>query len=94
MYISIPIIIIGLIFLAQALVFCDSTVVHAKIRSDSESRGSSHLVYYYSYKGVVYSGKLLVKDGMCPRYDCYQNSDSIEVEVSNLWPFMSRWKDR
>lgn len=86
------IILLGFYF-SPYIIFIKSKVVCAKMKQEGSIKGRKGMVYFYKYNGKTYRGNFDVSDsGMCPRLDCYEDNDCLQVEVSSIIPSISRLK--
>jgi hypothetical protein len=82
----------ALLYLSPYFVFMNSKVVCAKVKQEGGTRGMKGLVYFYNYQGKVYKGSFDSSSGISMRLDVYKDNDCFEVEVSTIFPSMSRVK--
>ncbi|MCC6700398.1 MAG: hypothetical protein IT221_02680 [Fluviicola sp.] len=76
----------------MTIAFLDTETVCAKVKEEGGVRGSPGIVYVYKYKGKTYTGGFGGESGICLELECYLNNECLDVEVSTLFPFMSRVK--
>ena len=81
----------GALYLFNFLTFRDTERVCARVKKESiGGKGGKSLIYFYKYKGEIYQGSFNSTSGISLRLDVYKDKECFEVEVSTLFPSMSR----
>ena len=78
------------LYLSDYLIFMDYKILCAKIESEGGIKGQKGLIYIYRYNGEVYRGSFYSSEGISVNLHDYDNRDCFEVEVSTIFPSMSR----
>lgn len=82
------------IYFSPYLVFMNSEIVCAKVKQEASIKGRKGLVYFYKYQGKIYRGNFSSSSGISMRLDVYKDDDCFEVEVSTMFPSISRVKKK
>lgn len=92
LHLSIIIGILSIVYFSVQLCFINTEDACAKVKYESSIKGRRVMVYFYKYKGEIYKGNFGIASEKCLKLECYKDVDCLEIEVSTIFPSMSRLK--